>query len=515
MALQQLLAASDPVKEDAGALCPLSRGVVTRASQYSFPARTIRSLLADPAALGTQVTVNGWVRSLRRQKSAAFVDLDDGSALAGLQVVMDGDSPLAPSIKTGTALRISGTLVHVSGKKQAVEVAATDIVILGDCDSGTYPLHKARLPLDHLRENQHLRSRTRTFGAIWRAHEFMLVSTPILTSHDCEGGGEAFRVLTDETLKSHVDCAVASAMRDAAPQDGDKNAMPLAVPQEFFGKPVYATVSGQLHAEFLASALSRVYTLGPTFRAEKSQSTRHLAEFWMLEAEACFLTDVSQLLDLAEAKIKHVVGHLLDAVPADLAFFDEFVERGLIAKLERVRDEPFARVTYTEAVSLLQQTAARGAKDAPSWEFPVKWGLPLQSEHEKHLAQEIFGKPVFVTDYPKEFKPFYMKASAAAAAGATSAPGETVACTDLLVPKIGELVGGSLREDRLDVLRRRVTECGLSEEEYQWYLDLRRYGSVPHGGYGMGFERFLGFVTGVTNLRDLIPAPRYFENCRY
>ncbi|KAH6601909.1 hypothetical protein BASA61_001659 [Batrachochytrium salamandrivorans] len=523
----------------------------TPIQSYSFPTTTIRALLADPSQIGKQVTVNGWVRSQRSQKTVSFIDLDDGSSLAGLQVVIDAS--LAKTVYTGSSLKVVGILVATPDKPQPVDLEASSIVVLGACDPQTYPLHKTRLPLDHLRENQHLRARTRIFGALWRVrsaalqgihdffkmHEFMQINMPIITLHDCEGGGEAFRVLTDESLLSHKAHAVRAAerqhrmhtppsmMASMASTDRDTIQVSPDPPDEFFGKPVYMTVSAQLHAEFMASSLSRVYVLGPTFRAEKSQSTRHLAEFWMLEAEACFLPSLYDLTLLIEATIQHVIRHVLKECPDDLALFDQFIERGIVRKLEDVVGGgcgAFQRMSYTDAVKVLIDaekgfSAAGGVSTRQKWQFPIKWGAPLQSEHEKFLAQVVVGGPVFVTDYPKHMKPFYMKSSDVAPSSAEMSgeadAHETVACTDLLMPKMGELVGGSLREDNYDILLARIIEAGLDPVQFQWYLDLRKYGGVPHGGYGMGFERFLGYVTGIANLRDLIPAPRSYGQCRF
>ncbi|KAI8920549.1 hypothetical protein BC831DRAFT_515486 [Entophlyctis helioformis] len=516
--------------------CTWARAPAAQSPAYTFPSQTIRSLVSGFIKTAAEqngqqvqeqppVTVHGWVRSVRSMKTMTFIDLDDGSTLSGLQVVLDKD--VSNEIKTGSSLRVVGRLLQPTDRKQAIELSATDYTLLGTSDSKTYPLHKARVTFDYLRDHQHLRTRSRTFGALWRlrsiaqdgihdffrSQEFVHVNTPILTTHDCEGGGEAFRILTTESLNSHISHGVSQARAADAGAAARPDSI-LQEPHEFFGKPVYATVSGQLHLEFLASSLSRAYTLSPTFRAEKSQSTRHLAEFWMLEAEACFIDTIPQLLDLIQGNIQHTLRHVLDKGQEDLSLFDKFVEPGLIRRLDATAHKPFARVTYTEAVKMLQQAKTRDA--SISWEFPVEWGLPLQSEHEKYLSQQLVDGPVFVTDYPASFKPFYMKSSKGGdTLSDASAPAPTVACVDLLMPKMGELVGGSLREDSYETLHRRVVDAGLSVEDYQWYLDLRKYGSAPHGGYGMGFERFLGFMTGMSNVRDLLPAPRAFQHCQY
>ncbi|OAJ44176.1 asparagine-tRNA ligase [Batrachochytrium dendrobatidis JEL423] len=443
--------------------------------KYTFPITTIKSLVTDSTYIGKTVTVHGWVRSQRLQKTVTFIDLDDGSLLSGLQIVMD--SSVAKTLTTGTSVKISGKLVPSPSKNQAVDLEAIDLTVLGECDP--------------------------------QAQEFTQVNMPILTTHDCEGGGEAFRVLTDDTLKSYQNYAVNYS------QTTQHQALPL--PDEFFGKPVYTTVSAQLHLEFMASALSRVYVLGPAFRAEKSQSTRHLAEFWMLEAEACFIPTISALTDLIEGNIKHVIQHVLNTCQEDLALFDQFSERDLVQKLDNVSNKLFERMTYTDAVQVLlnAEKGINGKRCAPEWQFPVKWGLPLQSEHEKFLAETIIKGPVFVTDYPKKIKPFYMKQSGIGNTSVTKCDGETVACTDLLLPKVGELAGGSLREDQYELLAQKINDAGLDSAQLEWYLDLRKYGSVPHGGYGMGFERLLGYLTGMTNIRDMIPAPRSYGHCKF
>jgi asparaginyl-tRNA synthetase len=376
-------------------------------------------------------------------------------------------------------VQLQGALVASPHQKQAVELHIEHLKVLGEAND--YPLHKGRIPLDVLREFQHLRSRSNLFAALWRIrnaliqgihsffqqHDFLLTNTPVFTSSDCEGGGEAFQVTTGQE-------------------------------KPFFGRPVYTTVSSQLHLEVLAHAMSRVYTLGPAFRAEPSDSTRHLAEFWMLEAEMAYLDNLDQLLDFIEAQMKHSIHHLITHVPTDLDFCDQFIQKGQKEMLFKVIEEDFGRMTYSEAIRILSQKS--------DWKFPVKWGVPLQTEHEKYLAEHIQKGPLFITEYPKVVKPFYMKQSEDA---------RIVYCTDLVVPKWGEIVGGSLRENSFTVLQDNLKHHNIPQSDYQYYLDIRKYGSVPLAGYGLGFERLLGFVTGMSNIRDLIPFPRYLGHCRY
>ncbi|KAJ3413463.1 hypothetical protein HDV05_008032 [Chytridiales sp. JEL 0842] len=488
---------------------------------YKFPIRTVRDLLNVKLPEGPtskiSAIVHGWVRTVRVQKKVAFAEIADGSTVAGIQAVLD--PTLAKTLQTGSSVRLEGDLVSSVGLKQGKELKVRDLKVIGESNPETYPLHKSKLPLEYLRELGHLRSRTRTFTSVLRirnaaivgiqnffqSQQFLQVHTPIITSHDCEGAGEVFRVLSGESFSSHIQTALESANADATTQPKEFTAP--KTPLEFFGLPVYLTVSGQLHAELLASAVSRVYTLNPTFRAEKSLSTRHLAEFWMLEAEAAFLTDLDQLLDLIEGCIKSVTKYVLENCNEELQMIWTSLEKkDHLKNLEDIMNAPFARVTYTEAIEILLK------QEKKNWEYPVQWGLSLQSEHERFLAEEYFRKPVFVTDYPADVKPFYMLNSP------SSQPDNarnTVACTDLLVPGIGELIGGSLREDNIELLEQKLIKAGLSLEDYQWYIDLRRYGSVPHGGFGLGLERYLLYITGLTNVRDVVPSPRWFGHVRY
>ena len=427
------------------------------------------------------VTVCGWVRTRRDAKGFSFVELNDGSCLANLQCIVDDGTPAHAALgeaSTGAALCVRGALVASPGKGQKWELRAENVEVFGLADPETFPLQKKRHSDEFLRGIAHLRARTNKYGAAFRirseaafaVHEFFRsrrfawVHTPILTGSDCEGAGEMFHVTT------------------LAP--GEQG-------EDFFSRPASLTVSGQLEAEALALGLGRVYTFGPTFRAENSNTPRHAAEFWMIEPEMAF-ADLDDLMELAESLTRHVVEHVLDHCEPDVALFDKFVEPGLLERLRDILRQPFARIPYAEAVRILEEADANFA-------FPVSFGIDLQTEHERYLAETHFKRPVIVYDYPREIKAFYMRAND---------DGETVAAMDMLVPRIGELIGGSQREERLDVLEARMAELGQKPEDYWWYLDLRRYGSVPHAGFGMGFERLLMFLTGIGNIRDVIPFPR-------
>ncbi len=440
--------------------------------------------------IGEKVRISGWIRSVRDQKSFAFIEVNDGSRLGNLQVI--ADEPLREQIdqlSTGAAVSIFGTLSESPGDKQPFELKAEEIVVIGTCSGEDYPLQKKRHSFEFLRTIAHLRPRTNTQGAATRVRnalafathtffqerDFYYIQTPILTAADTEGAGEQFLVSTIDYSKPprHSDGAI----------DYSK---------DFFGKETYLTVSGQLNAEAMACALSDVYTFGPTFRAENSNTSRHLAEFWMMEPEMAFC-DLKGDMDLAEAYIKFVIGYTLKHCAEDMEFFDKFVENGLLARLDNALSHDFARLTYTEAIEILK-------KSGKKFEYPVEWGADLQSEHERYLAEQHCKKPVFLTDYPATIKAFYMR---------DNDDGKTVAAMDLLVPKIGELIGGSQREERLDVLEKKILKNGLKPEDYWWYLQLRKYGSVPHAGFGVGFERLIQFATGIENIRDVIPFPRY------
>jgi asparaginyl-tRNA synthetase len=435
--------------------------------------------------LNKPIQVSGWIRTLRDQKSFSFIELNDGSCLANLQVIADASMPSYKPAEwsTGASLEVHGVLVPSPGKNQALELKATSIRLLGACSSERFPLQKKRHSFEFLRTIAHLRPRTNTQGAVLRVRNalsfathlffqergFIYVQTPLITGSDCEGGGEMFRVTTLD------------------PSDQKKTSS-----DDFFGKPTYLTVSGQLEGEVLALALSDVYTFGPTFRAENSNTSRHLAEFWMIEPEMAF-ADLKANMECAENYLQFCVRYILEHCKEDLQFFDQFIEKGLLSRLEAVAVAPFARLTYTEAVQIL--------KKAPkTFEFPVEWGIDLQSEHERYLAEEYCKKPVILTDYPAAIKSFYMRANE---------DGKTVAAMDILVPKIGEIIGGSQREERWDVLDRKIADFGLKRVDYWWYLELREFGSVPHAGFGAGLERLVLFATGMENIRDVIPFPRF------
>ncbi len=449
---------------------------------------------------GETLTIQGWVRTKRSAKKFTFIEVNDGSAMGGLQVIASEAIPdYAASmerISTGAAVKISGTLAESPGKGQRVELQASEIEVFGECDGETYPLQKKRHSFEFLRSIGHLRSRTNTLGAVFRVrnacataiHEFfqsqgfLWMHTPILTASDCEGAGEMFTV-TRFNL-------------DSIPQGKDGKA---DYSQDFFGKPAYLTVSGQLEAECMAMAFSNVYTFGPTFRAENSNTSRHLAEFWMVEPEMAFC-DLGGNMDLAEAFLKHVFSYVMEHCAEDMEFFNQRIDNSVLKTAENIIHSEFARITYSEAIALLEKTIETGSK---TFEYPVSWGIDLQSEHERYLAEEHFKKPVIVTDYPTGIKAFYMR---------LNDDDKTVAAMDVLAPGIGEIIGGAQREERLDILERRIIEAGLPLEDYWWYLDLRRYGTVPHAGFGLGFERLVQFITGMTNIRDVIPFPRTPDN---
>ena len=450
------------------------------------PTRVVDILRDQP--VGRPVAISGWLRTRRDSGGLSFLEVNDGSCLASLQVIADAtlanyDGEIR-KLATGAALRIQGQLVASPASGQAVEVQASAITVLGPADPATYPLQKKRHSFEFLRSITHLRSRTNALGAVARVrsalsfavhrffHEqgFLQVHTPVITTSDCEGAGEMFTV---------------TALEPAALQGTD----PFGA--DFFGRRAGLTVSGQLQAEIFALSHGRVYTFGPTFRAENSNTSRHLAEFWMVEPEMAFC-DLAGDMQVAEGFIRFLVETALEECSEDLELFDRFVSKGLVDRLAQVRDQPFVRLTYTEAVAELE----RSGRD---FAFPVRWGLDLQAEHERFLAEEAARAPVIVTNYPIGIKPFYMR---------VDDDGRTVAAMDILVAGIGELVGGSQREERLEVLSTRMTAAGLDLEQYFWYLDLRRYGSAPHAGFGLGFERLVQFVTGMQNIRDVIPFPR-------
>jgi asparaginyl-tRNA synthetase len=449
----------------------------------------IKDVLAKGKA-GDTVTVAGWIKSVRSSKSVGFVHLNDGSTFDSIQVVVPesfaGRDEILKQI-TGAALRVKGTLVASPAKGQAFDLDPSGIEVLGACDASS-PVQKAGTSFEFLRGVAHMRPRTNTFGAVFRTraelsfavHEFFrgrgfaMAHTPILTTSDCEGAGEMFQVTTMDL--------------DALPRGADGR---TDFSKDFFGEKCALTVSGQLEAEILAMSLSKVYTFGPTFRAEPSTTPRHAAEFWMIEPEFAF-ADLADDRRLAEDFVKHLIEHLFKHCERDLRFFDERVEKGLRAKLEAVAKAEFGVLEYTKAVEILE-------KSGKTWEHPVSWGKDLQTEHERYLTEEYAKRPVFVVDYPRAIKPFYMYCND---------DGKTVACMDLLVPRVGELIGGSQREHRLPQLLARMKECGIDENAYSWYADLRRFGTVPHAGFGLGFERLLMYATGMQNIRDVELCPR-------
>ncbi|HOT62733.1 MAG TPA: asparagine--tRNA ligase [Treponemataceae bacterium] len=451
---------------------------------------------------GRAITIYGWVRTKRETKNLVFVQVNDGSCFASIQATLDRDKGISAEteaelkrVTTGASVMIEGSLVPSPASGQAVEVEVRSLTVLGEAPADTYPLQKKNHSFEFLREIAHLRARTNTFAAVARMRSqmayavhvffqergFAYVHTPIITASDCEGAGEMFQVTTLDLERVARDGAQAIARGEPG----------VDFSKDFFGKPANLTVSGQLEAETYATALSRVYTFGPTFRAENSNTTRHLAEFWMIEPEVAF-NRLSENMDLAEEFVKHLLTWALERCAEDMKFFDERIQPGLIETLKAVASADFARITYTEAVAELEKN-----KDA--FEFKPFWGCDMQSEHERYLTEKVYKRPVIVTDYPKEIKAFYMK---------MNPDGKTVRAMDVLVPGLGELIGGSEREEDLEVLTARITELGLDPADYWWYLDLRRFGTVPHAGFGLGFERLLLYVTGMGNIRDVIPFPR-------
>jgi asparaginyl-tRNA synthetase len=437
-----------------------------------------------------QILVKGWVRTRRDSKGFSFLEINDGSCLTNLQVIVDATGAAHDTLHqavTGAAVEVRGALVASPGKGQRWEVQATDVTLLGAADPETYPLQKKRHTDEFLRGIAHLRPRTNKYGSLFRIRSecayaihtffrergFYYLHTPIITGSDCEGAGELFRV----TTLPH------------ALQDGPSGA--LSFDDDFFGKEANLTVSGQLEAELFACALGNVYTFGPTFRAENSNTPRHAAEFWMIEPEMAF-ADLNDDMDLAEDLVKYLVNHVITQCAADLELFARFVDKDLMANLEVIAGQPYVRLPYIEALGILQNSGQ-------SFEFPVSYGVDLQTEHERYLTETHFKKPVIVYNYPREIKPFYMR---------VNDDSKTVAAMDLLVPRVGELIGGSQREERLEVLEQRLRDFDLEPDAYWWYLDIRRFGTTPHAGFGLGFERFLMMVTGVTNIRDVIPFPR-------
>ena len=459
----------------------------------------IAAIFADSETLsGKEVVVGGWARTIRDLKTFGFIELNDGSCFRNLQVVMSADElenyKEIAAQNVGAALIVKGTVVLTPEAKQPLEVKATSIEIEGK-STPDYPLQKKRHSVEFLRTIQHLRPRTNLFSATFRVrsvaayavHEFfqsrgfVYVQTPIITGSDCEGAGEMFQVTTLDL--------------NNVPKTEDGT---VDYSQDFFGKKTSLTVSGQLNAENFAMAFGDVYTFGPTFRAENSNTQRHAAEFWMIEPEMAF-ADLDDDLECMEAMVKFIINTVLEKCPQEMEFFNSFVDKGLLERLRNVVDNDFGRITYTDAVKLLKDSGHK-------FDYPVEWGIDLQTEHERYLTEQVFNKPVFVTDYPKEIKAFYMR---------MNDDGKTVAAADCLVPGIGEIIGGSQREERLDLLTKRMQELGLREEDYWWYLDLRRYGSCRHAGFGLGFERMVMYLTGVSNIRDVELHPRTVGNADF
>jgi asparaginyl-tRNA synthetase len=458
----------------------------------------------DSSAIGRIVTLQGWIRTRRDSKGGfSFLELNDGSCLANIQIVADAKLPNYESeikqLSPGCSVTVHGEVKESGGKGQATEVHASEVKVHGWADPEAYPLQKKRHSFEKLREWAHLRPRTNTFGAVARVRNrisrsihdffqeegFLNLQSPIITASDCEGAGEMFRVTTIDA---------------AHPPRTEAGAIDYA--QDFFGRPAFLTVSGQLESEIYATALGKVYTFGPTFRAENSNTTRHLAEFWMVEPEAAFF-ELDDNMTLAERFLKRLCSDVLADCAEDMAFFAEHVEKSVIARLEHVLAHEFRRLPYTEAIDILE-------KSGKSFEFPVAWGKDLQAEHERYLTEEKFAEPLILYNYPASIKPFYMKVN-----DGEPAERRTVRAMDVLVPGVGEIIGGSQREDRLDVLEARMAEQGLNKDDYWWYLDLRRFGTVPHAGFGLGLERMVQFVTGMANIRDVIPFPRTPGNAEF
>lgn len=459
----------------------------------------VRDLLNMKA--GQEVLAKGWVRTKRGNKEIVFVALNDGSTIKNIQIVIDKNADtetILPKITTGACIGVKGNLVESVGSGQSVEIHADEITLYGPCDPVRYPLQKKDTSLEYLRTVAHMRPRTNTFGAILRLrsqmayaiHEyfhkkgFVYLNTPLITASDCEGAGQMFQVTT-------LDLNNVPKNKKGTPDYS----------KDFFGKQASLTVSGQLEGELGATALGDIYTFGPTFRAENSNTPRHLAEFWMVEPEMAFY-DITDNMDLAEDFIKHLVKYALDNCYDDIQFLNDRYDNELIERLKSVISTEFVRLEYTEGIKILEEAVKNGVQ----FEYPVYWGVDLQSEHERYLVEKHFGKPVILTGYPKEIKAFYMK---------QNEDGKTVRAMDVLFPKIGEIIGGSEREADLEKLETRIDEIGMSHRTLEWYLDTRRFGSCPHSGFGLGFERLLLFVTGMANIRDVIPFPRTPKNCEF
>ncbi|MBR8700444.1 Asparagine--tRNA ligase [Fusobacterium sp. DD29] len=459
---------------------------------------TVKSLFRETEKyLDKEVVITGWVKKMRDQKNFGFMEVNDGSFFKGIQVVFTNELPNYDEIShlsIISSVEVKGKLIKSQGAGQDVEIAATEVNVFQKADL-SYPLQNKRHTFEFLRTKAHLRPRTNTFAAVFRVRSvvayaihkffqengFVYVHTPIITGSDCEGAGEMFRVTT-------LDLNNLPKKEDGTVDES----------KDFFGKETNLTVSGQLSGETFCSAFRNIYTFGPTFRAENSNTARHASEFWMIEPEIAF-ADLNANMELAEAMVKYIIKYVMDECPEEIEFFNKFIEKGLIDKLNNVLNNDFARLTYTEAIDIL-------LKSGKKFDYPVEWGIDLQSEHERYLAEQHFKKPVFLTDYPKDIKAFYMK---------LNPDGKTVRAMDLLAPGIGEIIGGSQREDSLEILENRINELGMNPEDYEFYLDLRRFGSFPHSGYGLGFERMIMYITGMTNIRDVIPFPRTPNNAEF
>jgi asparaginyl-tRNA synthetase len=452
----------------------------------------LRDLYKDTKAYADkEITVRGWVRQCRGSNKFAFIVLNDGSFFSPVQIVLEADKldnfKEVSNLSLSSVIRVKGTLVVTPDAKQPFEIHASEVVVEAESDPD-YPLQNKRHTMEFLREIAHLRPRSNTFAAVFRVRsllayaihqffqerDFVYVHTPIITGSDAEGAGEMFQITTLDL--------------DNPPRTEDGK---IDYSQDFFGKETNLTVSGQLEAEIFAMAFRNVYTFGPTFRAEDSNTTRHASEFWMIEPEMAF-ADINDAMDTAEAMVKYILQYVIDHAPEEMAFFNKFIDKGLLDRLNHVINSPFERVTYTEAIKLLQESGQK-------FDYPVEWGIDLQTEHERYLTEHIFKKPVFVTNYPKDIKAFYMR---------QNEDGKTVAAFDMLVPGIGEIIGGSQREERYDILQKRIDELGMDMSSYWWYMELRKYGSAVHSGYGLGFERMVMYATGMGNIRDVLPFPR-------
>jgi len=447
---------------------------------------------------GSRIRVNGWVRTVRDSGNFGFIELNDGTFFSNLQIVLDAeqteDFSAAIKVTLGSAIECEGELVMTPDRPQPFELKAEKVLLVGACPSD-YPLQKKRHSLEYLRKLAYLRPRTNTFEATfrvrsavaWAIHRFfnergfVYVHTPLITASDCEGAGEMFRVTTLDLEKP--------------PRNPDGT---VDYSKDFFGKCANLTVSGQLEGEIFAMAFKNIYTFGPTFRAENSNTPRHASEFWMVEPEMAF-SELSDNMRVAQELIKFIINEVRRELPEEMSFFNSFIDKGLFDRLDNVANSEFGCITYTEAVEILK-------KSGKTFEYPVEWGIDLQSEHERYITEEVFGKPVFVTGYPKDIKAFYMR---------LNDDNKTVAAMDLLVPGVGEIIGGSQREERLDVLERRIAECGMAKEDYWWYLDLRKFGGVKHSGFGLGFERIIMYLTGMSNIRDVLPFPRTPKNAEF